>query len=236
MLAAASVGRRRRELRHGRPLASRRLWERQRAVGKRRQRRAGGGRESPALPPRGVSAPPPPCPRAESRGERWEEEEKDEAESGGGGGGRGRRGGPTISLQLANLQAALADAAGRSPKSPPSSETEAARPEGGREAGSAEGGGDEGGTSRQALAPALAVNSRPALAQRQQSRRPQTGGRADPDTHTHTHTHTQHNKKTPGLVKRARASGPSVGGGPTRRSSKREQKQELSEVHANLIS
>ncbi|CAK0897357.1 unnamed protein product [Prorocentrum cordatum] len=83
---------------------------------------------------------------------------------------------------------------------------------------------------------ALAVNSRPALAQRQQSRRPQTGGRADPDTHTHTHTHTQHNKKTPGLVKRARASGPSVGGGPTRRSSKREQKQELSEVHANLIS
>ncbi|CAK0897345.1 unnamed protein product, partial [Prorocentrum cordatum] len=151
------------------------------------------------------------------------------AESGGGGGGRGRRGGPTISLQLANLQAALADAAGRSPKSPPSSETEAARPEGGREAGS-------GGTSRQALAPALAVNSRPALAQRQQSRRPQTGGRADPDTHTHTHTHTQHNKKTPGLVKRARASGPSVGGGPTRRSSKREQKQELSEVHANLIS
>ncbi|CAK0897352.1 unnamed protein product, partial [Prorocentrum cordatum] len=95
---------------------------------------------------------------------------------------------------------------------------------------------DEGGTSRQALAPALAVNSRPALAQRQQSRRPQTGGRADPDTHTHTHTHTQHNKKTPGLVKRARASGPSVGGGPTRRSSKREQKQELSEVHANLIS
>ncbi|CAK0897349.1 unnamed protein product, partial [Prorocentrum cordatum] len=94
----------------------------------------------------------------------------------------------------------------------------------------------EGGTSRQALAPALAVNSRPALAQRQQSRRPQTGGRADPDTHTHTHTHTQHNKKTPGLVKRARASGPSVGGGPTRRSSKREQKQELSEVHANLIS
>ncbi|CAK0897359.1 unnamed protein product, partial [Prorocentrum cordatum] len=82
----------------------------------------------------------------------------------------------------------------------------------------------------------LAVNSRPALAQRQQSRRPQTGGRADPDTHTHTHTHTQHNKKTPGLVKRARASGPSVGGGPTRRSSKREQKQELSEVHANLIS
>ncbi|CAK0897336.1 unnamed protein product, partial [Prorocentrum cordatum] len=77
---------------------------------------------------------------------------------------------------------------------------------------------------------------RPALAQRQQSRRPQTGGRADPDTHTHTHTHTQHNKKTPGLVKRARASGPSVGGGPTRRSSKREQKQELSEVHANLIS
>ncbi|CAK0897343.1 unnamed protein product [Prorocentrum cordatum] len=78
MLAAASVGRRRRELRHGRPLASRRLWERQRAVGKRRQRRAGGGRESPALPPRGVSAPPPPCPRAESRGERWgsKEEEK----------------------------------------------------------------------------------------------------------------------------------------------------------------
>ncbi|CAK0897337.1 unnamed protein product, partial [Prorocentrum cordatum] len=67
---------------------------------------------------------------------------------------------------------------------------------------------DEGGTSRQALAPALAVNSRPALAQRQQSRRPQTGGRADPDTHTHTHTHTQHNKKTPGLVKRRAARAP----------------------------
>ncbi|CAK0897350.1 unnamed protein product [Prorocentrum cordatum] len=88
MLAAASVGRRRRELRHGRPLASRRLWERQRAVGKRRQRRAGGGRESPALPPRGVSAPPPPCPRAESRGERWGSKE----EEGRGGGEEGRGG------------------------------------------------------------------------------------------------------------------------------------------------
>ncbi|CAK0897333.1 unnamed protein product [Prorocentrum cordatum] len=183
MLAAASVGRRRRELRHGRPLASRRLWERQRAVGKRRQRRAGGGRESPALPPRGVSAPPPPCPRAESRGERW---------------GRIRR------------RRRRTRTARRPYHQSPACES----------------------TSRVALA----VNSRPALAQRQQSRRPQTGGRADPDTHTHTHTHTQHNKKTPGLVKRARASGPSVGGGPTRRSSKREQKQELSEVHANLIS
>ncbi|CAK0897348.1 unnamed protein product [Prorocentrum cordatum] len=178
MLAAASVGRRRRELRHGRPLASRRLWERQRAVGKRRQRRAGGGRESPALPPRGVSAPPPPCPRAESRGERWGSKEEEEDED-------GEEALPSVS-------------------------------------------------SLRIYKPRWPI--RPALAQRQQSRRPQTGGRADPDTHTHTHTHTQHNKKTPGLVKRARASGPSVGGGPTRRSSKREQKQELSEVHANLIS
>ncbi|CAK0897347.1 unnamed protein product [Prorocentrum cordatum] len=121
MLAAASVGRRRRELRHGRPLASRRLWERQRAVGKRRRIRRRRRRTRTARRPYHQS------PACES-------------------------------------------------------------------------------TSR--VGRSLAVNSRPALAQRQQSRRPQTGGRADPDTHTHTHTHTQHNKKTPGLVKRRAARAP----------------------------